>query len=239
MKQLLENWKRFLKEEQQGEGMLLYHATCSPPEAFAKGIDHRKAKGFGQGEGFYFWTSLERAQSHAKNHILAGGQKEAPCPDDPPIGYIIVSDEPVTPENFDIDYEIYACGFAEFMIDNLEYFADNMNEFDMTSRFPKRKPERAREYLIKPPHMFTYAGEKPPTIKLLYMKQDCSRVSGTAEAARLSKIAGKLAEINPEMFKQFEEQILSKASAIKYNGEKTIYPLRIEDLEGNVVWSRK
>ena len=61
----------------------------------------------------------------------------------------------------------------------------------------------------------------------------------TGDGELLSKIAGKLNELNPEMFKRFEEQFLSKANAIKYNGTETIIPLRIEDIEGNVVWSRR
>jgi hypothetical protein len=51
-------------------------------------------------------------------------------------------------------------------------------------------------------------------------------------------MAERLASEDSEMFKRFEQEILPKASAVKYNGEKVIYPLRIEDLEGNVVWSR-
>jgi len=54
----------------------------------------------------------------------------------------------------------------------------------------------------------------------------------------LSAIAKRLAQLDPNLFKEFEQQFLSQASAVKYNGEKTIYPLRIEDLEGNVVWKR-
>jgi hypothetical protein len=45
------------------------------------------------------------------------------------------------------------------------------------------------------------------------------------------------------MWLKFEEEELlkigdKKSSAIKYNGKETIIPLRVEDLEGNIVWSR-
>ena len=72
MKLLLENWRKYLTEEEGGEGMLLYHATCFPPESFAKGINAGRAKGYGQGEGFYFFTKKQLAENHAKNKILAG-----------------------------------------------------------------------------------------------------------------------------------------------------------------------
>jgi len=228
MKLLLENWRKYLTEEEEGEGMLLYHATCFPPESFAKGIDVRRAKGYGQGEGFYFWTSLKQAIDHGSDHILSGKQKEVPCPDNPPIVYIVVSDEPVTPETFDIDYEVYVEGFAAFMIDNLQYFFKNMEVFGMAAR-------RERS-LINPPHQFQVPADKSGTIRLQYLASGTG--TDTHKATSLSKIANKLAEIDPGMFQQFEKQFLSQASAIKYNGEKVIYPLRIEDLEGNVVWSR-
>jgi hypothetical protein len=76
MKLLMENWRKYLTEEQEGEGMLLYHATCSPPESFVNGIDATRAKGYGQGEGFYFFQDKRLALNHAKNHLLAGEDKE-------------------------------------------------------------------------------------------------------------------------------------------------------------------
>ena len=54
----------------------------------------------------------------------------------------------------------------------------------------------------------------------------------------MAQMAKDLAKENPEMFKKFEQEILPKASAIKYNGKEKLIPLKIEDLEGNVVWSR-
>jgi hypothetical protein len=229
MKLLFENWKKYLNEEQQGEGILLYHATCSPPEAFAKGIDQRKAKGYGQGEGFYFWTSLERAKTHAKNYILAGGSKQVPCPDDPPIGYIVVSDEPVTPENFDIDYEVFGQAFSNFIKQNIEYFSAN----DQALGLGRRAGKGVVGTSIRP-NKEILGSQVGRTINL-----DVKREYDQGEAEIFSLIAQRLSKINPEMFKKFEEEILSTASAVKYNGEKPIYPLRIEDLEGNVVWSRK
>ena len=58
-------------------------------------------------------------------------------------------------------------------------------------------------------------------------------------AEKVSKSASMLAEKNPELFKEFEQVYLSKVVVLKYNGKKQIFPLRIEDLEGKTVWSRK
>jgi hypothetical protein len=236
MKLLLENWRKYLNEEQEGEGVLLYHATCSPPESFASGIDPTIAKGYGQGEGFFFWTSRKRAVHHARSILLPGEQKEQSA--DCSLGaFIVVSDEPVTPETFDIDYEAYAEGFAKFMIDNLQYFAENMKVFGMDTPWPMRR-KTAEEIFLKPPHQFLVTGvEMEPVIKLKWLAQ--GRETNTYAAEALSQVAKELAEFDSEMFKNFEQEILPKATAVKYNGKERPIPLRIEDLEGNVVWSRE
>jgi len=236
MKLLLENWRQylgFLNKKQEGGGIPLYHATCSPPKSFVSGIDVGRAKGFGQGAGFYFWIKKEDAINHGHG-ILRGIHKEESCPERGLEAYIVVSDEPITPETFDIDYEVYVVGFAIFMKDNLQFFSENMEVFGMSSPRPGRTRKTAKDYFMKYPHQFRVPSEESGLIKLGRM----GRVN-KFKAASLSRIANKLAETNPEMFRKFEEQWLPEARAIKYNGKKTIYPLRIEDLYGNVVWSRK
>jgi len=231
MKLLLENWRKFLKEEQEGEGMLLYHATCYPPESFVKGIDPTRAKGFGQGEGFYFYTRKEEAISHGEDledpESFSGGffgglQKEEPCPPSPqpPKAYIIISDEPVTPDTFDIDYEVFGHAFVRFILDNKDFFESKKEVYGIL----KIRPEMNMVIIPR-----GESGRKPltPTSEL-----------AAVHGATLSKIAKKLHQDSPDMFKNFEEQFLSKSSAIKYNGKEKIIPLRIEDLEGKIVWSR-
>jgi len=218
MKLLLENWREYLAEQEEGEGVLLYHATCSPPESFASGIDAKRAKGFGQGEGFYFYTDKARALQHGKEALAGKFDKEESCPDGATTAYIVVSDEPVTPETFDIDYEAYAGGFAEFVINNREYFEPRKEDYGIVR--------------INPGSMqfFTETGSRKAVAP--------GRPIDRHRAVIISQMAEKLSSEDSEMFKRFEQEILPKATAIKYNGEEVIYPLRIEDLEGNVVWSR-
>tara|TARA_B100000287_G_C20554508_1_gene749862 strand:+ start:490 stop:1155 length:666 start_codon:yes stop_codon:yes gene_type:complete len=220
MKLLLENWRQYLKEE-EGEAMLLYHATCSPPESFVKGIDPTRAKGYGQGEGFYFWTNKKLATKHAVDHLLQGKDKEekADCSDG---AYIIVSDEPVTPETFDVDYEVYAGGFVEFVVKNKEYFEPRKEEY-----YIKRIVDNGFSFFPEPV-------TRPRARKFIKIGSNIDRY----RAVNISQMAKKLSTESPEMFERFEQEILPKASAIKYNGKEKIIPLRIEDLEGNVVWSR-
>ena len=223
MKLLLENWNKFLNEQKEGEGILLYHATCFPPESFIKGLDPTRAKGYGQGEGFYFFTNKAYAVSTGKDVAAGTIDKEVPCPEDSTGVFIVVSDEPVTPENFDIDYEGYAGGFAEFVINNREYFEPRKDNYGFGIR---KIFDRAITIYTSPDKKRSFAlGRTNDGI-------------GRDRAVIVSQMAKDLAKENPEMFKRFEREILPKADTIKYNGKEKIIPLRIEDLEGNVVWSR-
>ena len=130
MKLILESWRQYLNEQKEGEGVLLYHATCSPPESFVNGINPARAKGFGQGEGFYFFTKKTRAVNHA-NDLIKGSVDKEEAVDCSGGAHIVISDEPVTPETFDIDYEAYAGGFSEFVIKNKEYFEPRKDNYGL------------------------------------------------------------------------------------------------------------
>ena len=234
MKLLFENWRKYLKEEQEGEGMLLYHATPWPAENFSKGIDAGRAKGFGQGAGFYLFTNKDRALKHAHSqNSESAASKEESGPGGSKYKYLVVVDEPVTPENFDIDYEVFAQGFAKFIENNWEYFVKNDYQLGIGRGPGRGTAERGGEKIIIPNKKIlgTSVGR---AIGLTRAQQEANVGDGEI----LSAIAQKLAEVDPGAFRKFEEEMLSKATAVKYNGEKTIYPLQIEDLEGNVVWNR-
>ena len=221
MKLLFENWRGYLNEETEGEGMLLYHATCSPPESFTKGIDPTRAKGYGQGEGFYFFTNKAYAVNHANSLVKDSVDKEEAI-DCSGGAYIVISDEPVTPEAFDIDYEVYAGGFVEFVVKNKEYFEPRKEEY-----YIKKIVDNGFSFFPDPV-------TRPRNRKFIGIGSDIDRY----RAVNISQMAKKLSTESPEMFKRFEQEILPKASAIKYNGKEKIIPLRIEDIEGNVIWSR-
>tara|TARA_Y100000034_G_scaffold73686_1_gene88622 strand:- start:1969 stop:2676 length:708 start_codon:yes stop_codon:yes gene_type:complete len=235
MKLLFENWRKFLKEGQEDGGMLLYHATPHSPQSFIRGIDQRRAKGFGQGEGFYLWTDKQKAINFAvgQNKETAGSKEEA-APEGSQYEYLVIVDEPVTPENYDIDYEIFGPDFAKFILQNIEYFSQNDQALGLGRSPGKGVINFNGRVAIKPNKKLLDID----TGGTIYLDRPSSEfLIGTGKV--LSAVAKKLAELNPEMFREFEEDFLKKASAVKYNGEKTIFPLRIEDLEGNVLWNRQ
>ena len=233
MKLLFESWRGYLSEETEGEGMLLYHATCSPPESFTKGIDPTRAKGYGQGEGFYFFTKKKNAINHA-NSLIKGSMAKEEAIDCSGGAHVVISDEPVTPENFDIDYEVFGYGFAQFILQNLDYFSENDQALGLGRSAGKGVKNTSHSGPMIFPNKKLLGTPLGRNIALNREKGDFDVGDGEV----LSIIAKKLNQLNPEMFKKFEEQFLSKANAIKYNGKEKIIPLRIEDIEGNVIWSR-
>ena len=151
---------------------------------------------------------------------------------------IVVVDEPVTPENFDIDYEIYAEGFLKFIQNNLDYFKQNGEALGIRTRSLDRLlqvsgralgMERAGIHMIArwdSPEKWQNHGSEENSILVLHGQV-------------LSLMADKLHKIDPMKYEEFESQALPDARALKYNGKEKIWPLRIEDDQGNVLWSRK
>ena len=226
MKLIIENWRKFLLEEQTSLKEF-YHATMFPVESFLKGIDIGRAKGFGQGEGFYVFTDKNDAIKHAKDisnpnssiskEVVYQG-KGTPK--------IIVINPPLTSENFDIDYEFMSSKLVKYITKSPDTFLGmeiivNQEVWVIHKLIPKRggviqfkkKGKRSRKSL---------SGNN----------------IGTGDALYFAGIANKMKNDKPELFRQFEEEVLQNVDTLKYNGKETIYPIRIEDIDGNVIWSK-
>jgi hypothetical protein len=114
------NFRKWLIENTDTRIKELYHATLSGPnnEIFNSfthdGIDPERSKGNYQGSGFYLYQDKQQALNHARdlNDIQDRDnlifRKEGKVKGTP---IIIVVDEPITPECFDIDYETFAHSF--------------------------------------------------------------------------------------------------------------------------------
>jgi len=206
----------------------LYHATCSPPGSFVNGIDPSLAKGFGQGAGFYLFKSYITAKTHAVGLMHNGKfDKQVPCPvdkDGNKVAYIVVVDVPITPLNFDIDYEVFGASFVEFLLKN----KNRIPEESLGSISIRRIFKEMGTITIITPR---------GSIKSINIINADSFDLGQAEA--LGIVAQKMAEKFPDLYEEFEKTILPSAKALKYNGKEKIIPLRIEDTEGKVVWSRE
>jgi ribosomal 50S subunit-recycling heat shock protein len=200
-------------------------------ESFIKGIDAQRAKGHGQGKGFYVFTKKENAQEHAKGLAsgkiykgMDGGDSHKGDP------IVIVINPPLTPQNFDIDYEIFGDAYIKFALQNKEYFYKNRLKLGVGS---------AREKDTR----FLKLADKG-RIKFRGKEKSSQTVSVGGEisvmlAQKIGESAELLSVFDPAMHKKFEEQALSKATGLKYNGKEKIIPVRIENADGKILWSRK
>lgn len=213
---------------------LFYHATLAGKNgevlaSLAEGIDPSRAKGFGQGAGFYLWENRDRALRHLGDIVAGELSKEVAVAGEP---ILVVLDVPLTPDDYDIDYEAYAEGLMHFVRDNAAWFAANAERLV----FPFSvydDGEFADALLTK----FTEKGltwKIGTRIKSRYFDSD---MWDTDDGRLLSAFARRLAEVAPDMFRRFETEVLPRAKAVKYVGPR-VQPLRIERADGTVLWKR-
>lgn len=217
MKELLKEWRTFLKESVTGENEL-YHATNFPPEYFINGINAKRAMGNGQGYGFFVY----RSRDIARNHLSGIQHKEEEYSGEPNNGFIVVIDEPITPENFDIDYEVSGTMMVKYIISQGNKFLgssgfsqgikfDLIRVMDDKLRF-KASPGQSTNRTLNLDTKLVFMVHAPILQQIIYSK--------------------------PDSLLDFESFALKEAGALKYNGDKIIIPKRIEDLNGNVLWQR-
>lgn len=218
----------------------LYHATLSGKNneivlSMIDGIDTSRAQGHGQGAGFYLFTNRKEAVDHARGLVSSRGfVKEVKVEGEP---IIVVVDAPLTPENYDADYEVSAADFRRFLFEHKDWIRDNANKLGLvfvpassgTSKLTGEaysQPDRIQLIVGTSRSTFTIMAEPPA--------DDAASV-GLAE--RLSILAQRIAAVSPELLLQFEESTLKTMPAVKYVGPK-IQPARIERPDGTVVWQR-
>jgi hypothetical protein len=199
----------------------LYHAT--PKEnipSFADGIDISKAgklhggAGEQQGKGFYVFRNKKAAINHAKTM-----DNDA----------IVIIDRDINSDNFDVDYELEYNYLSKFIEKNWDFFSKNWDKLHIYTHGGEQ---------IAPPRMkgvfkIGFDGEWTSTINGNFDTQDGTSVR---DAKLFWKMVQEWKKINPSLFQQFEDETLIKANVLKYNGKEKIYPVRIEDLQGNILW---
>ena len=252
MKLLFENWRRFVNEELNKE-VELYHATNFPVKDFLNGIVQKRAKGFGQGEGFYLWRNKDRAVDYAKQQFPdEGGPKNKKAiiyKGEDSFPKIIILKLPLTTENFDIDYEVGTRVLPTMMLKEKDKFIGL--EFDVKEQpdgFGENETAHIRYRIrkITPPRGSRGKAKVHVEAKNITRGETKYRTrrkvgeeySGTIGGQITGQMMRKIAKEFPDFFKSFEEAVLDSVEALKYNGEETIYPVRVEDLDGNTIWSK-
>lgn len=194
-----------------------YHATYAyHVPSLKKGIDPRRSGGHGQGHGFYVFLNEDSALGQAANlesgyldDWKAEPRKRGKSSDT----VIVVIDAPLTPENFDVDYEGYGIEFLEFLCRR----KDTLNV-----RFPEWLEHMQEEFLCG-----DYSAQ-------FYLSIE--------DAVRLAKFTEYLRARDPKAFADFQRQVFEDMrrqgrGVLKYIGPPGIRPLRIEQ-DGKVLWRR-
>lgn len=216
----------------------LYHATKkSDIESFTtngikpelSGREHGGAGGddprTGQGSGFYVFKDKKNAISHANSMKYDA---------------IVVIDQDITPEDFDIDYEVSGDSLRKFITSQsiLNHLIDVLKRLDIkrpngSSALVQDKAGTVIAVML-PVKSRNGAPETRFELDAAYWSDNDDSVGG---AVILSRFAARvLKKYAPEIFDRFEKENLTKVPAIKYNGTKKIWPVRVEDLQGNIIW---
>lgn len=219
----------------------LYHATLSGKNdeivlSMIDGIDSSRAQGFGQGQGFYLFTHRKEAVNHARGLVSGRGfAKEVKVEGEP---IIVVVDAPLTPENYDADYEVSAADFRRFLFVHKDWIRDNADKLGLVFWPAYTSTSRFSPAVISVPDGITLTapGMSRATFSIM-AEPPADDPAKTGLAARLSILAQRIAAVSPELLLQFEESTLKTMPAVKYVGPK-IQPARIERPDGTVIWRR-
>ena len=204
----------------------LYHATNSGKDfstliRFLKeGARSDIASGYGQGQGFYVWTTLKQALEHVdfqKDFNLLG------------FPMVLVFEEGVNPAEWDLDYEVCAKLVIAFISGHWKQFksiSDNAISFDDKGRFliisKCQKRRWGRQIVLGFQFQSGSCG--------IGLARGGSEYSAL-DAERLSRIFNYFQEHFPKETKQFEESVFKKSAkkgiGLKYVGKK---PLKLDDL---------
>jgi Family of unknown function (DUF5824) len=217
-----------------------YHATLSGKNneivaSMIDGIDSSRAQGYGQGAGFYLFAKKDSAVKHARS--LASDRdfvKEVPVEGEP---IIVVVDAPLTPDNYDADYEVSAKVFLRFLFEHRAWIQDNQTKLGLVFVPASSVTSKLTgESYSWPDRITLIVGNKRATFSIM-AEPPADDTANTGLAERLSILAQRIAAVSPELMRQFGESLLKTLPAIKYVGPK-IQPARIERLDGTVIWRR-
>jgi len=219
----------------------LYHATDRDNlESFKSGIDISKAgtkfdgaggndPKLGQGKGFYVFKKKQSALAHAKQ------TKQ---------DTVVVIDQDINSNNFDIDYEVDGHLLRKVFSDQkvVDYLIDHLRKQNI-------KKQDGSPALIQNKLNPDWSITVPLDIfgtKMMKMFSLTTAALGyggddtnVGDAAANARFALFLQQYAPELFNKFEQEYLPKARGLKYNGKEKIFPIRIEDLQGNILWQNK
>jgi len=219
-----------------------YHITEKDNmDSFIKnGIDITKSgtkysgAGKEQGEGFYVYKNKNNAD--LKDRIKSTKNS-----------VIVVIDASFNPENFDIDYEWELELFKNFINNNTDEIIKRIKEKFNKSCNTDMESGCIRTSKIPPYYQDIRLPINNPNgknkIKHLvldveFIRNELDDIQSIGQANAYRNWVLLLQQYIPQLFDKFEKENLEKAEILKYNGNDKIYPIRIEDVNGNILWKK-
>lgn len=212
--------EKLLKEANFGRKEFYHGADKSHMQSFVAGIKPEMAgvnhsgAGKEQGAGFYVFKHKVSALNYFKSQ---GSFIKEPI--------VVVIDQDLNTDCFDIDYEAEADTARDFLVRNYDYLQSHP-VFKNIIRPPHRLLPNADTITVKEPYDNSLTG----------IKKQGELDTSVRLANLLSDIFRFIKENEPETFNKFEDEVMNKVNVLKYNGTQTIFPSRIEDIQGNVLW---
>lgn len=220
-------------KEQVGQGMEFYHATtANNMDSFVQnGIDIQRAgtlhggAGAAQGKGFYLFKNKRDAINHAHGYVDG---------DDSII--VVIKANELDPKNFDVDYEASNGIFKRFLFskETIDYLTKKFEGTPHLHQSKSKLPNGSNSLKLF----------SPAKNKEIYIVLDVNQIEGEPEDGNIRdgtanyQVASALEKNVPELFAKFEKENLNQASVLKYNGTEKIWPIRIENPEGRVLWTK-
>ena len=183
------------------------------------------AHGYGQGEGFYVWTTLDRAVYHSK--FLKS------IPNSPKSSYVIFKfQEIIDAENWDLDYEELALlvlsfisghwGLFKKISDNFLSFIDKGKKHFILPSLSERVNLFNEIFYLR--LFYLKEGEKEPKKEDLKTgKLGIGNIRDTFTGALVGTIFNYLQKVYPKKTAKFEinvfKKLVKKGTAIKYVGK--------------------
>ena len=211
----------------------VYHATFldHANQIVKYGVDPSRAKGFGQGAGFYVFTDLQTAIEHAKE-LFEGGisKQDNSILQGNPVCVVVLQLQNLNADEWDIDYEISMSLITKFFkkyIDEVNKYMDDYISDMYFSKYPRYKNKGIPKLFLRNSSFAIYLSNEDGSHKPSPKYQITNLDVNLDDAAILSKFMEKV-KLHPilgPIFNQFESQVMLKplfkkkdARAIKYTG---------------------
>lgn len=216
-----------------GGSVSLYHGSNtgindSILESFKKeGARSDIAKGYGQGSGFYVYTEKNRAINQAKMRVGGGGNFVLAQGDKSGKPMVLTFNEVLSPENYDLDYELQKGLVVDWMHKHYEVLKDKIapkltaNErYAGVTGILNKDPEQGR--MSNAIRVQDDMGSR----KTIYSGTD----GDIREGELIGKIMNRLQSNDPSIVHAFESELFKAplGLTLKYVGSSPLRPSNIE-----------